>query len=233
MEHTTVKDIDGRLMETCVSQLQKSALFSEIGEDDIQKIRKCIVRQERKVKKGDYIFRTGDEVRWVYLIVSGSMHIINEDFWGNLSLIETMEAGTVFGEAYVLAQEQYHLVSVVAANDSLILEIDPSKMLAICKESCVCHTKLVKNITYILSTKIVRLTGKVRHITQRTTRQKLCSYLSRCARQEQSNSFDIPYSRQQLADYLHVDRSALSHELSVMRDLKIVKYHKNHFELLS
>ena len=220
-------------MENHTMQLQDSPLFSGINEEDIQKMFTCLVFQEKKVTKEGYVFRAGDSVRLIYLIISGSMHIIREDFWGNRSLIETMQEGTLFGEAYVLSGATQHLVSVVAAQDSVILQMNPSPLFETCDKRCVCHTELIKNITYILSAKIVRLTEKVGHITQRTTREKLCSYLSQCARQKRSNSFIIPYSRQQLADYLNVERSALSHELSVMRELKIVKYHKNHFELLN
>jgi cAMP-binding proteins - catabolite gene activator and regulatory subunit of cAMP-dependent protein kinases len=220
-------------MKSYISQLQKTSLFAGISIEDIQKICNCLVVHERKIEKNAFVFCAGDEVQCIYLIMSGSMHIINEDFWGNRSLIETMNQGTVFGEAYVLSEAEQHLTSVVAAQDSVVLEMNFPKLFFTCPHPCVCHHKLITNVAYILSTKIVRLTEKVGHIMQRTIREKLCSYLSRCAREEQSNSFDIPYSRQQLADYLHVDRSALSHELSVMRDLNIVKYRKNHFELLN
>jgi len=220
-------------MKSYISQLQKSSLFTGISTEDIEKICNCLVVHERKIEKNAFVFCAGDEVQSIYLIVSGSMHIINEDFWGNRSLIETMNEGTLFGEAYVISEAKQHLTSVVAAQDSVILEMSAPKLFITCQQPCACHTKLMTNVAYILSTKIVRLTEKVGHIMQRTIREKLCSYLTKCAREEQSNSFDIPYSRQQLADYLHVDRSALSHELSTMRNLKIVKYRKNHFELLN
>ena len=220
-------------MESYISQLQKASLFAGISAEDIEKICTCLAVREKKIEKDTFVFCAGDDIQWIYLIVSGSMHIINEDFWGNRSLIETMKEGTLFGEAYVFSRTEKHLTSVVAAENSIVLEINPSKLLDTCSRKCSCHGELIKNIAFILSTKIVRLTEKVGHIMQRTIREKLRSYLTKCAREANSNSFDIPYSRQQLADYLHVERSALSHELSAMRDLKIVKYRKNHFELLN
>ena len=220
-------------MEERIAQLQKSALFAGIKKEDVEKMFMCFAFHKRKVDKGTFIFRAGDDIHKTYLIMKGRMHIIDEDFWGNRSIIETMEADTLFGEAYVLSSATQHLVSVVAAQDSVVFEIEPTKMLEACPQGCDCHTKVIRNVAYILSEKIVRLTEKLGHVMRRTTREKVSSYLSMRARQEKSSSFSIPYSRQQLAEYLCVDRSALSHELSKMRDLKIIQYHKNHFELLS
>ena len=213
--------------------LQKSPLFASFSKEDLQKLFKCLNVHERKIKKDSFVFRAGDDARSVYIILSGSMHIVDEDFWGNRSIIETMEVFTFFGEAYAIASSEKYLVGVMAAEDSIILELDPTKLFETCLNGCSCHVELIKNTMYILSEKIVRLTEKLGHIIQRTTREKILSYLSKCARQAQSNSFDIPYSRQQLADYLCVDRSALSHELSKMYKSGILKYNKNHFELLA
>ena len=214
------------------SSLQSSTLFSGVTVEDIEKICGCLSAHERTYEKDSFVFRADDKVRFVYLIVSGSMHIIDEDFWGNRSIIEKMDRDTLFGEAYVFASKETHLVSVVAAEDSLVLEIEPKKLFETCSKACDCHTQLIRNIVGILSEKIVRLTEKTGHIMQRSIRDKLLSYLSKCARRESSNSFCIPYSRQELADYLCVDRSALSHELSRLQRDGAIKYRKNYFELM-
>ena len=212
--------------------LHKSQLFTDISEEDIQKLCTCLSSYQKKIKKDSFVFRAGDPVHDVYLILSGSMHIVDDYFWGNRSIIETMKEYTFFGEAYVFAQKEHHLVSVVAAEDSVILEMNPSRIFENCSNRCACHSKLIQNIVNILSQKIVLLTKKLGHIVQRTTSEKVLSYLSQCLRQQNSNPFTIPYSRQQLADYLCVDRSALSHELSKLRDEGMIKFHKNQFELL-
>jgi len=213
--------------------LQKSSLFAGLSEDEIEKLCTCLAARERIITKDSFVFRADDEIRSVFLILSGSMHIVDEDFWGNRSIIETMPTYTLFGEAYALASVEKYLVGVVAAEDATVLEIDPARLFGTCSNDCSCHIELIKNTMRILSEKIVRLTEKLGHIAQRSTREKILSYLSNCARQEQGSSFRIPYSRQQLADYLCVDRSALSHELSRMCKAGIIQYNKNHFQLLT
>ena len=220
-------------MKIDFSALQKSSLFAGIGEENLQKLFACLAPKERKIKKGTFVFGAGDDIRYVYLILSGSMHIIDEDFWGNSSIVETMERNTLFGEAYVFSSMQSYLVSVVAAEDSVILEMNPISLFETCATCCEYHTQLVRNTLYIVSEKIVRLTEKLGHVTRRTIREKLMSYLTKCAKQEKGAAFDIPYSRQQLADYLCVDRSALSHELSRMQRQGLIRYRKSHFELLN
>ena len=212
--------------------LLKSSLFTGIDSEEIEKLTSCLNMRVRVVERDSYVFYSGDNVRCVYLILSGGMHIIDEDYWGNRSIIETMPEHTLFGEAYSLSNSKSHLVSVVAASKSVILEIDPVKLFETCAKHCPCHGCIIHNTMRILSEKIVRLTTKLRHVLQRTTREKVLSYLSRCSIERQTNSFFISYSRQQLADYLGVERSALSHELSKLRNDGLIRYRKNHFELL-
>ena len=214
------------------TSLKDSTLFSEITPENMEKLCNCLTAKEKRFDRDSFILRVGDEVRYVYFILSGSVHIIDEDFWGNRSIIETITADTLFGEAYVFSSMPNHLVSVISAEDSVVLEIDPNRLFEVCSNGCSCHAQLVKNTLYIVSKKVVRLTEKMGHIMQRTIREKLLSYLSKYAQREQTNHFKIPYSRQQLADFLCVDRSALSHELSRLQSQGIVRYYKNQFELL-
>ena len=220
-------------MEEVLNLLQKNALFVGIDEQDVEKLCGCLSARKRTVAKGAFLLSAGDDVRFVYISLSGALHIVDEDFWGNRSLVETIEPNTLFGEAYALSEavKGKYLVGVVAAEESQVLEIDPGRLFTMCPNGCVCHCTLMKNTACILSEKIVRLTEKLGHVVQRSIREKILSYLSGCARLARSDAFDIPYSRQQLADYLCVDRSALSHELSKMQHEGIVRYRKNHFEL--
>ena len=219
-------------MESYLSALPSIPLFSGISPADIEKLCTCLGVRQRLVSKDSYVFRVGDSVDKVYLLLSGSLHIINEDFWGNQSIIESLPAHTLFGEAYVLAERPQHLVSVVAAEDSILLETAANHRLGTCPIQCACHVRLADSTLRILSQKIIRLTEKLEHIAQRSMQEKILSYLSQCARETQSTSFRITYSRQQLADFLCVDRSALSHELSRLQKSGILRYHKNQFELL-
>ena len=212
--------------------LQECELFRGLAGNEFEKLYECLSARQILLTRGMYVFHAGDKVESVYLILSGSMHILDEDFWGNRSLIETMNKNVLFGEAYVLSGAERHLTSVIAAEDSVLLEINPELLFKTCPHCCNCHIQLNQNALRILSNKIVRLTEKLGHISRRSMRERLLSYLSHCARQAQCPKFDIPYSRQQLADYLCVDRSSLSHELAKLQREEILRYHKNSFELL-
>ena len=219
-------------MKIDLLSLQNSALFGNIEAESLEKLCTCISAKERDIACDAFVFRAGDDIHFVYYILSGSMHIIDEDFWGNRSIVETIPKDTLFGEAYVFSSMENYLVSVIAAENSTILEIDPVRLFEVCSNGCACHTQLVRNTLYIVSEKIVRITEKLGHVMRRTTRGKILSYLSVCAHREKKDAFFIPYSRQQLADYLGVDRSALSHELIRMKNQEMLRYHKNYFELL-
>ena len=219
-------------MDMSLLSLKESLLFANISEEELRKLCVCLNAKMRTIERDTFVFRALDDVRSVYYILSGSMHIIDEDFWGNRSIIETMHENMLFGEAYVFSSVENHLVSVIAAEDSVLLEISPVKLFETCSNGCSCHTQLIRNALQIVSEKIVRLTAKLGHVMRRTIREKLLSYLSTCAKREKGNSFQIPYSRQQLADYLCVDRSALSHELSRLQREGVIRYSKNNFELL-
>ena len=223
---------NGELMQTDLSSLHESALFKHVSQEELRQLFTCLRAKERSFARGAPIFRAGEPVRYVYYILSGSIHIVDDDFWGNSSLVETMYEQTLFAEAYVFSSTPQHLVSVIAAEDSVILEIDPDKLFHTCWKNCSCHATLARNALGIVSEKVVRLTEKLRHVMRRTIREKLLSYLSAYAKRDGCSSFDIPYSRQQLADYLCVDRSALSHELAKLKQQGIIRYHKNHFQLL-
>jgi len=212
--------------------LQGNRLFDGIAEADIKQLFDCLQTKAAVYKKGSFIVRVKSPVRFVYILLSGSAHIVEDDFWGNQTLVETLQAPVFFGEAYVLSRAKEHLVSVMAAEDSNVLLIDPDRFFNACPKACAFHGKLLQNVGAILSTKVVLLTQKLIHISQRSIRRKLISYFSMCAAQEKSDSFTILYSRQQLADYLCVERTALAHELARMRDEGLISYEKKQFRLL-
>jgi len=219
-------------MDSHLSTLQKSSLFLDISEENVRKICNCLSARQRIIEKNSFVFRASDEVHSIYMILSGRLHITDEDFCGNSAIVETMEEYTLFGEAYAFAPEEQYLVNLVAAEKTMIMEMNPARLFETCPENCQCHTVLIKNVACILSRKVVALTRKLGHVTQRSIREKILSYLSRCASLAHSSSFYIPYSRQQLADYLCVDRTSLSHELSRLHKQGIIRYRKNYFELI-
>ena len=220
-------------MEEILASLRNNMLFEGISQSDMVRMYNCLSPKKATYKKNDYIFRANEDVGLVFIMLSGSAHIIEQDFWGNQSIIETLQAPVFFGEAYALSGMEKHLVNVVTAEDSDVLLIESRLLFEGCSNACPCHATLLKNTSCILAKKVVLLTQKMIHVGQRTTRKKLISFFSICAARENRNIFTIPYSRQQLADYLAVERSALSHELSRMRDEGFIRYQKSRFELLA
>ena len=173
-------------------------------------------------QKGELLLRRGDVTRRLGLVLEGSVHIIREDFWGNRSIVGLAGEGEVFAESYALAGEPLE-VSVLAAapGAALFLEADG-----------LTDARLTANLLHLLARKNLMLTRKMRHMARRTTRDKLLSYLSAQALAAGSSEFDIPMDRQQLADYLAVDRSAMSAVLGKLRDEGVLEFRKNHFRLL-
>ena len=165
------------------------------------------------------------------VVLTGSLHIVQEDFWGRRTILTHIGPGELFGEAFAFAELERLPVSAMAAEDAEVLLLDQRKIMSPCPEACGFHSDLVGNMLRILARKNVGLVQKIAHLTRRSTREKLLSYLSIRAREAGSGSFSIPFNRQELADYLAVDRSALSNELSKMRDEGILEFDRNEFEL--
>lgn len=191
----------------------------------------CLSAVERHYEKNSFIFMENDAVTSIGVVLSGKVHIVQEDFWGNRTILAETGPGGLFGEAFSCAETEKLPVSVLAASDADILLIDYRRIITTCSSACIFHTGLIKNMLWILAGKNIMLTQKIEILTKRTTRQKLLSYLSAQAIQAGSHSFEIPFNRQELAEYLSVDRSAMSNELGKMRDEGILSFARNRFEL--
>ncbi len=211
--------------------LSQSLLFQGIAEKDIGSMLGCLSAREKTYKKNAYILSAGDSVTEVGIVLSGSVNVIKEDFWGNRAIIAKSGAGELFAEAFSCIDTDKLPISIVASENSEVLFIDYKKIITTCSSACTFHTLLINNMIKILANKNIMLMQKIEHTACRTTRDKLLSYLSAQAIQAQSNSFTIPFNRQELADYLSVDRSAMSNELSKLRNEGILEFNKSRFHL--
>lgn len=218
-------------MENYLNILKSCPLFAGINESELSLLLDCLSAVERKYEKNHFVFMADEPVTSIGVVLSGSVHVIQENFWGNRMILARVEQGSIFGEAFSCAEVKKLPVSVIAVETSVVLLIDYRKIITTCPSACAFHMGLIKNMLQILANKNVMLTQKMEFITQRTTREKLLSYLSVQSRQAGSNSFKISFNRQELAEYLSVDRSAMSNELSKMRDDGILTFHRNQFEL--
>lgn len=213
------------------SILKKSPLFSGIDLEEMQSMLQCLSAVEKKYDKNEIILRQGEIVDYMGLVLSGRIHIVKDDFWGNRTILSDISPSQMFGESFACAQSQGLSVSALAVEPTVVLFLDIKRILNTCSSACVFHTRLIRNLLSVLAEKNLMLTGKIDHITKRTTREKLLSYLSAESLKAGSPTFQIPFNRQQLAEYLAVDRSAMSQELSKLQREDYLSYHKNVFHL--
>lgn len=218
-------------MQNFLDIVNRCPLFRDINASELQKLLSCLSAVEKHYAKNSFVFIAGDNVTSIGIVLSGCVHIVQEDFWGNRTILTAIETGGMFGEAFSCAEIEKFPVSVIAIQPSDILLIDYKKIATICSSACAYHAALIKNMLQILANKNVMLTQKIESLTKRTTREKLLSYLSLEAQRANANKFTIPYNRQELAEYLSVDRSAMSNELSKMRDEGILLFERSKFEL--
>jgi CRP-like cAMP-binding protein len=189
--------------------------------------------KEKVFAKGESILFEGDKPTAVGIVQSGAVQITKVDYFGNRNIIAEMRAGDMFGEGLVCAEAEAAPVTVMASEDASVLLIDYHRIIKTCPSACVFHMTLIRNMLRVLGRKNMLLVDKLDHITRRSTQEKVLSYLVEQAKQHGSNIFEIPFNRQELADFLSVERSALSAELSKLRNEGAIKFRKNKFELLT
>lgn len=219
-------------MKKYIPVLKRTKLFSGVGEEDIASLLSCLGARKKEYRKGEYILREGEHISDIFILVEGKIHIQKDDYWGNRSILSVISLGEMFGEGYAAPESGALLNDVVAVEDSSVIFFDVKRILTTCSSACRFHNMIVQNMFFAISDKNRKLVQKLGHMSGRTTRAKLISYLSEEAKRQGSTAFTVPFNRQQLADYLCVDRSAMSNELCKMRDEGMIKFEKSRFELL-
>ncbi len=219
-------------MKKYIKILKKSRIFTGISEDEIEAMLSCLNTRVRSYKKGEFVLRQGEVISDILVLVEGTLHVQRDDYWGNLSILSHVSAGEMFGEAYIAPESGALMNDVVAVEDSSVMLFDVRRLVTTCPSACPFHSLVVQNMFFAISDKNRRLVGKLGHMSRRTTREKLISYLSEESKKQRSSTFTIPFTRQQLADYLSVDRSAMSNELCKMRDDGLIEFERSKFRLL-
>ena len=208
-------------MEKYLPILKNSSFFKGLTDDEILSILHCVEATAVSKERDSYIFRAADSTEVMGLVVSGCVLVIQEDLWGHRNILSKCHAGDFFGEPYAASPGAVLNISVVAEEDCEIIFLNIQRLLVTCPTACGHHQKLIRNLVSVLANKILILNDKITHVCKRTTRDKLHSSLS----------FDIPFDRQQLADYLCIDRAAMSTEISKLQKEGFIKTNRNHFEL--
>jgi CRP-like cAMP-binding protein len=212
--------------------LKTVKLFKDIEEADLQPLLSCLSARMVHYNSGQTIFLSGESIKRFGIVLSGQVNVVQDDYYGNRSILARIDVGNMFGESFACAEAETLPVSVTATTESEILFIDCHRLSSPCANACSFHSRLIQNMLRIVSMKNIDLTQKIEFTSKRTTREKLMAYLSAEAKKAGSNKFSIPFNRQELADYLSVERSAMSAELSKLKNDNVLKFHKNEFELL-
>lgn len=220
------------LMKRYIPILKNTQLFSGASDEDIEAMLGCLQARLCTYKKGEYVLREGERIERLMMLVKGELHIQRDDYWGNRSIISMVSVGEMFGEAYAAPESGPLMNDVLAVEDSAVIFLDIGKLLTVCPNGCKFHAMAVKNLFFAISEKNRKLVRKLGYMSRRTTREKLIAYLSEEAKRQNSGAFSIPFNRQQLADFLSVDRSAMSNELCKLRDEGLIEFEKNRFRLL-
>ena len=219
-------------MQEYIAILKRTQMFAGVSEDDISSMLTCLDAKLSTYKKGEYVLHQGEHLNDIVILVKGSLHIQHDDYWGNRSILGQLSVGDMFGEAYVAPESGPLLNDVVAVEDSVTIFFNVNRMITTCSTACRFHSMVVQNLFFAISEKNRKLVQKLGHMSKRSTREKLISYLSEEAQKHNSSTFTIPFNRQQLADFLSVDRSAMSNELCKLRKQGLLEFEKNRFRLL-
>ena len=218
-------------MEQFFPVLERCPLFDGINRQDLKGFLNCLGARAVATKKGQTLFREGEPAGSIGIVVDGSIQLIREDYYGNRSVVGHVEPAQLFGEAYTFSSAATLPVTVVAQEDGAVVLLDGLRITTRCTNVCGFHNQVIFNLLRLVSNKNLMLHQKMDITSRRTTREKLMAYLLHQAKIQGSNSFTIPYDRQALADYLEVDRSGLSAEISKLRNEGILETKKNHFIL--
>ena len=209
----------------------KSPLFKGISEGNIPLMLTRLQAFSKKYQKDSFLKNSGDPADFIGIVLSGEIHICKNDFYGNRSITASIGDGQLFAEAFPCAGIAVLPVDIIAATDCEILYISSSSIFHVCDGRCEFHHILIENLLGIVARKNMYLNQKLNYTSRGTTAEKLLTYLSDQAGQNGSNEFVIPFNRQQLADFLGVERSAMSAEISKLVKLGVLETKRSYFKL--
>jgi len=198
--------------------------------DEIEKILGCLGSEIKNFKKDEIILSAGDKPVNVGVVMTGRIHIVREDIDGNRMILSAAAPGEIFAEAMCCAGVTESPVTVISETDSSVLFINISRLLRTCQSSCVFHAKLIENMLGIIANKNLHLQSRIEILSLKSVRARATRYLESFAAKK-GKDFTIPFNRDEMADYLCVNRSALSHELMKMKKEGLIEYRKNRFIL--
>ena len=222
-----------KILKKYLQILKKCPLFCDIEEEDLLRMLVCLGARVEFFDKKYTVLSEGCPAKHIGIVLSGSVQVVQVDYYGNRSILSEIAASEVFAEAFACAETRSLPVSVIMSEPGEIMLIDCSHILHTCHNNCGFHQKLIFNLMKDLALKTILFHQRVEITSKRTTREKLLAYLNVQAQRVGKDSFDIPFDRQELADFLIVDRSGLSAEIGKLKREGVIDVEKNHFTLLT
>lgn len=219
-------------MEQYFEMIAKSPLFAGIERSELRTMLSCLGARKQSFPRAGAVFLEGDPAGTVGMVLEGSVQVVRDDVFGDRSVLTCAEPGELFAETFSCAGVETMPVSAYAVRDSILLLMDCRRMLTVCANTCGFHNKLIQNLLRVVAENNLLLTRKIRIMSKKTTREKLMAYLMDQAKLHRSTEFTIPLDRQSLADYLGVERSAMSFELSKLRKDGVLETKGSAFRLL-
>ena len=211
--------------------IQQVALFRGMDEAELAASLSALSAKEKTYEMDETILYAGNVSEHMGLVLEGSVTIESNDVWGNRTILSHIEKGGTFAETYALLEDEPMLVDVIANEKSNILFLRIGSLNLLQQDISPWRVKLIGNLLRISSQKNLHLSGRSFHTAPKSIRGRVMAYLNSVSLQKNKIDFDIPFDRQQLADYLNVERSALSRELSNMQQDGLIIVRRNHFEI--
>ena len=211
--------------------LSRCPLFAGISPTELTSLLDCLGARTVAVEKNQTIFWEGDAAVDMGIVLEGAVQVVRDDYYGNRTIVSQVKPGGLFAEAFTCAGSPSYPVSVVATSAGSVMLLNCQRIMTVCGANCVFHSRLVKNLLAIVATKTLQLNQKLELLSHRSIRDRLLSYLLTCAKENSSPEFTIPYDRQQLADYLSVERSALSAEIGKLQREGVLESRRSWFLL--
>ena len=218
-------------MKDVINKLD-SPLFDGINPEDRMAMLSCTGYHIRSFQKGDIVAFEEEDIKYIGIMISGVVDMIKEDIWGNKTMLVRIRENEVFGETFACGTDNLSIVTFQVSEEARILFMPFGRMMCSCTNSCQFHQRLIENMVRVIADKNRDLMRKVEIVSKRSIREKLLTYLSIQAQMQQSRYFEIPLGRVELAEYLCVDRSALTRELVKMKAEGLIDYDRNCFRML-
>lgn len=212
--------------------IENNKLFKGIDKSELEGLIVCLIAKEKNYKKNETLINQGSHIKDIGIVLEGEVQVLKYDVYGSKHIISNIHEGGIFAEVLVSSGITESPVEVIALEDCKILSIPYQNIISTCSMACGKHHQLIFNLLTIFSRKSLKLNEKISYLTCKTTREKIIMYLLNNMNSEDQTRVKIPYNRNQLSEFLSVNRSVLSRELSKMKEEGIIDFKKNEFKIL-